>query len=123
MDLNRADLIRGYYNESLTEELRERDSHPFRNAAVVMLDCDLYSSTRDALEWVAPYLDDGAVIVFDDWHSYGDDCEQGQPKAFQEYLDAHPDIRADERFDYKHHGRVFLLRKARVASVSGYASQ
>ena len=112
MDLSRANLIKGYYNESLTEELRERGPHSFRRAAVVLLDCDLYSSTRDALEWVKPYLGDGTVLVLDDWHSYGGDPDQGQPKAFQEYLDAHPDVRADQLYDYKHHGRVFVLRKA-----------
>jgi hypothetical protein len=111
MDLTRTNLIKGYYSESLTEDLRERGPLSFRPAAVVMLDCDLYSSTRDALDWVEPYLGDGTVLVFDDWHSYGDDEQQGQPQAFREYLKTHPAVRADKVFDYKHHGRVFILRE------------
>lgn len=109
MNLDRASFVKGYYNESLTEELRGK--HPFREAAVVMFDCDLYASTVDALTWVAPYLGAGTVLVFDDWKSFGGGPESGQPKAFREYLSAHKDLRAEEIFDYKHHGLVFVLRK------------
>ena len=110
MDLSRATLIEGYYNESLTEPLREQ--HPFRQAAVVMLDCDLYASTRDALNWVAPYLRAGTILVFDDWMSYDGSDDAGQPLAFEQFLDGRSDLAAEHLYDYKHHGRVFRLQSS-----------
>ena len=112
MNLDKANLVKGYYNESLTEELREAANLPFRPAAVVMFDCDLYSSTRDALNWVAPYFKVGTILVFDDWFSYGDGPEEGQPRAWAEFLADHEGFRASQIYDYEKHGRVFVLEAA-----------
>lgn len=109
MDLTRAQLIKGYYSDTLTDDLRASATRPFRTAAVVMLDCDLYSSTRDALDWLEPYLAEGTVLVFDDWHAYDDDPEQGQPRALREYLRARGNLGVEHVFDYERHGRVFVL--------------
>merc|ERR1711916_64125 len=82
MKLNRATLIEGYYEDSLTEELHGQ--HPFRPAAVVLLDCDYYSSTVVAMDWLNRYVGVGTVLLFDDWFSYGDDGSLGQQKALAE---------------------------------------
>ena len=108
VDFSRVVMVKGFYNESLTEELRAQ--HPFRKAAVAMMDCDLYASTLDALKWMTPYLQDGSVIVFDDWHSYGGDPKLGQPRAWAEWLETRPGFRGEPLFEYKHHGKVFVLR-------------
>lgn len=107
MDWSRAALIEGYYSDSLTEELRTR--HPFRRACVVLLDCDLYESTSDALRWLEPYLDAGTVVLFDDWKSYGSDPNLGQPRAFAEYLTRTPRLRSEQLWDFGHNGRGFRL--------------
>lgn len=111
MDWSRADLIEGYYDASLTEELRSR--HAFRSAGVVLFDCDLYASTRDALAWIEPYLVDGAVLLFDDWMSYGGSTESGQPKAWDEFCASHPQYSAEPLFEFPHNGFAMRL------SVSG----
>ena len=107
MDWSRAALIEGFFDVSLTEELRTR--HPFRPAGVVLLDCDLYSSTADAIRWLEPYLTAGTIILFDDWNSYGDSADLGQPKAFSEYLERTPHLRAEMLWDFSYHGRAFRL--------------
>ena len=66
MELDRATFIKGFYSDSLTEELRTQ--HEFKAASVVLLDCDYYSSTVDALEWLLPYLRDKTIMLFDDWY-------------------------------------------------------
>jgi O-methyltransferase len=109
VDLDRAQLIEGFYADSLTEGLRQR--HEFRRAAIVMLDCDLYSSTRDALTWMEPYLHDSAILLFDDWKSYDSTEGEGQPRAFAEWLEGRPGAKAEHLWDFPHNGRAFLLRQ------------
>jgi len=58
--------------------------------ALVHLDCDLYESTRDALALVAPALQDGAMLMFDDWFHYRGNPRKGQARAFAEFLDLYP---------------------------------
>lgn len=108
MDWSRAALVEGFYSDSLTEELRGK--HPFRPAGVVLLDCDLYSSTQEALTWLDPYLVDGTVILFDDWLSYGGSADSGQPKAWTEYLAAHPGYKSEELFSFVRNGLAVRLR-------------
>ncbi len=108
MDWSRADLIEGFYSDVLTEELRGK--HEFRPAAVVLLDCDLYSSTREALDWLDPYLVDGSIILFDDWLSYGGSDESGQPKAWAEFVAARAGYGSEELFSFAHNGLAVRLR-------------
>ncbi len=109
MDISKATLIKGFYEESLTEDLRKQ--HTFGPASVVLMDCDYYSSTKTALDWMETYLQFGTVILFDDWYSYGDDNELGQQKAFAEFLKEHPQYEAEELWEFLNHGKGFILRQ------------
>lgn len=110
MDMSRALLVEGFYEDSLTEALHE--AHDFKPAAVVLLDCDYYSSTVEALNWVEKYLVDGTILLFDDWYSYGDDDQLGQPKAFEEFLEKHSNFTAEHLWRFSHNGNAYRLRAA-----------
>ena len=110
MDFSRAVLVKGYYEDSLTEALREQ--HDFQPASVVLLDCDYYSSTRTAMLWMQPYIKAGTVLLFDDWFSYseGDDKELGQQKALDEFLQENPQYYVEPLWEFEPHGKGFIVR-------------
>lgn len=110
MDMSRVELIEGFYEDTLTEELHA--AHPFRPASVVLLDCDYYSSTICAMNWLDRYIRAGTVLLFDDWFSYGDDPELGQPKALEDWLAARPHWRVEQMDDFEQNGRGFVVRSA-----------
>lgn len=110
MDMARSVLVEGFYEDSLTAALHTE--HPFRPASVVLLDCDYYSSTKVAMDWLERYLRPGTVLLFDDWFSYGDENELGQQKALAEWLEAHPAFRVEQLDDFEANGRGFILRAA-----------
>nr|QBK91096.1 MAG: macrocin-O-methyltransferase [Pithovirus LCPAC202] len=56
-----------------------------QKAALISLDCDVYSSTRTALRILAPLIKDGTVLVFDELFGYPG-YEQHEIKAFEELL-------------------------------------
>jgi hypothetical protein len=77
-----------------------------------MLDCDLYSSSRAALDFSAPAIGPAAVLVCDDWRHSGED---GQQRAFREFLEQHG-MDAEMLGHYRASGmpdggRVFLVSR------------
>ncbi|HEX8098457.1 MAG TPA: TylF/MycF/NovP-related O-methyltransferase [Pyrinomonadaceae bacterium] len=110
VDWSRTTLVEGFYNESLKPELKaERGMRP---AAVVLIDCDLYTSTRDVLAFIDDLLQDGTVLMFDDWNCFSGSDEAGERKAFREYLASRPQWRAEEYISFGWHGQAFVLRAA-----------
>ena len=57
-----------------------------------MIDCDYYSSARDVLNYIKPYLQKGTIIIFDDWYAFKGDKNHGEQKAFNEFLNKNKDI-------------------------------
>lgn len=108
MDMSKVALVEGFYEDSLTQELHGK--HDFKPASVVLLDCDLYSSTVEALAWVNNYLQDGTILLFDDYFSFGDKDGLGQPKALQEFIEAHDSYSIEHLWRFSHNGNAFRLR-------------
>jgi len=108
-DWRRATLIQGYYQESLTEELKT--GHEFGPPAVVLLDCDLYASTLCALRWLAGLVVPKSILIFDDWRSF-EAPDAGQPRAFAEFIEGNPRFQPRLLWDYPEHGRVYALDRA-----------
>jgi hypothetical protein len=112
---DRVVLEKGWFSETLTPETRER--HQLVRASFLMVDCDLYSSTREALDFAGPLLGPSAVIYFDDWHAAGMASKgEGERRAFEEFLAANPEFSARELegLDYndKRHAKMFLVSRA-----------
>jgi hypothetical protein len=76
-------LINGFYEESLTAELRKslEDHKP----SLVMMDCDFYSSTKTVLEWIRPLLRDGTFFMFDDIWAFMGHPDFGELRAIREF--------------------------------------
>jgi len=110
VDWDRTVLVPGYFNESLTSQ--EVIDHKIENVAIALVDCDLYSSTVDVLAFLESRLLDGSIVLMDDWKSYGDSFDRGQPLALIEFLQRSPRWQCDPIFDYGVYGRVFSFSRA-----------
>jgi O-methyltransferase len=94
VDLKRVRCIQGWYDKTLTQELKEE--LPIQKASIVLIDCDLYESTVPVLDFIADYMQNGTVLIFDDWFSYKGRLDRGEAKAFKEWLAKNPSIQATE---------------------------
>ena len=90
MPRERLKTIKGFYNESLTPALR--DELLPQKAAVVYIDCDLYSSTACALNFSKDFFQTGTVLVFDDWFCFYGDPAKGERRAFAEFRERNPEL-------------------------------
>lgn len=91
VNLSDVVVVPGFYDASLTEDVKKR--HGLRRAAVVHIDCDLYESTLQVLNFVTDLLVQGSVIVFDDWFFNQGREDRGEQQACQEWLARNPHIR------------------------------
>jgi len=80
-DLWRADIVPGFYEDSLKEYKVSNERIP----SIVYIDCDYYSSTKIVLEFLSDKLTHGTIVAFDDWDLYYGDPERGMRKAFAEF--------------------------------------
>lgn len=107
VNLDEVEIIKGYYHDSLTNELSRRLK--INNAAIVNIDCDLYESTQQCLDFITDYLVDGMLILFDDWNCYKSREDLGEQRGFSEWLQKNPQIKAKEFLRYGWGGNSFII--------------
>lgn len=83
VDLERVVCVPGWFEDTCTPETIEK--YQMKQASVIWVDCDLYSSAAAVLEFVTPLLQDGTVIIFDDWFAYRGNPQLGEQRAFAEW--------------------------------------
>lgn len=78
----RIHVHKGYFSETLNARLPHK-------AAIVHLDCDLYQSTMEVLDALErdETLQDGTILMFDDWNCNRANPAFGQRRALGEFLD------------------------------------
>lgn len=90
VDLSRVVTIPGYYDKTLTPELKSR--YGLEKAAVVMIDCDLYESTVPVLDFLTDIVDQGTVLIFQDWFRFKGRPGSGEQRACREWLARNPHL-------------------------------
>jgi O-methyltransferase len=113
-NMKRVTTVPGWFEDSL------RPDNPLlanlRKAAVVWVDCDLYSSACTVLDFVTPYLQHGTLVFFDDWFLYRADPNAGEQRAFREWLERNPHFSAVEMIRVGWHGTSFIIHTAGAES-------
>ena len=99
--LDNIQLIKGFFKETLTNKLKKE--LPIKKASVILVDSDLYEPAKDVLKFVKSYLQDGTIIIFDDWF-FG-----GEKIAFEEWLEKNKEY---EAWEFKRYGKAvaFIIK-------------
>jgi hypothetical protein len=74
-------LIQGMFHDVLPQFTKEH----VEPIALLHIDCDLYTSTKESLEILAPQIVSGTIIIFDEFYNYPG-CQLHESKAFEEFL-------------------------------------
>lgn len=109
--LDRIHLVKGWFSDTLDEATKRELG--IERASLIMIDCDIYSASREALRFCAPMIKDHAVIFFDDWGWREQAGSVGQKEAFAEFLDENTELSAEPLNSYFEHARVFLVKRSR----------
>jgi tetratricopeptide (TPR) repeat protein len=101
---DRVHIYRGFFSETLS-------SMPAIKASLIHIDCDLYQSTREvfAALYEKDVLQDGCVIMFDDFNCFRANPNFGERRAFREFLEGQERFGATPFFTYGFNGAAFFL--------------
>ena len=76
-------LVKGFFSDTL----KDTQVDALQSIAYARIDCDLYESAKECLQFLGPRLVDKAVLVFDDWLY---NSSKGECKAFYEWVPTVP---------------------------------
>ena len=100
-------LVAGYFEQSLAGQTAVDMGIPA--IAVALVDCDLGTPARLALDFMRPALQNGTVLILDDYFAYRGSTNTGVAGAFADFQAAHPNLVFRRFFDYGHGGQGFIL--------------
>lgn len=83
----------------------------YGQVALAHIDCDLYESTSTVLHYLAPVLQDGSIVLFDDWFHYRGHPGKGEARAFADFLSTHPEWGAVPYQTYSTFCNSFILHR------------
>jgi hypothetical protein len=107
-------------NVGTFEDTLTRSAAP-NPALLVHMDCDLYESAKLVLDRLVALdaLQDGTVIVWDDFNCGRASPEFGERRALHETFADHPRFTCEPWFAYGWHGQVSLVHERGVARRRG----
>lgn len=100
-------LVKGFYQTTI--ENKKTSNYGINRSRIIMIDCDLKESTTLALNFSKPSLQEGTIIIFDDFNFYKGNRDKGEYCAFQSFKNQNPSIKFRRLFDYGIGGRAFIV--------------
>ena len=99
-------IYRGFFEETLKKPLPVK-------AALIHIDCDLYQSTKEVFErlYEMDVLQDGCLVLFDDYNCFKASPYAGERLAFREFLDGQGRFETTPFFTYGFNGAAFFLHE------------
>jgi O-methyltransferase len=94
VDLTDVVTVKGFYEDTCTSDTAARNN--LTKAAIVMIDCDLYESTVPVLNFLTGLVQQGTILVFDDWFRFKGSPDAGEQRACREWLARNPHIQLAE---------------------------
>ncbi|MDO8571540.1 MAG: TylF/MycF/NovP-related O-methyltransferase [bacterium] len=98
--------------KGLFSDIPEETMNDLQPAVIVNIDSDLYFSARDALEKVKDKLQQGTVLLMDDYNCFSADNSQGERRALKEFCLKYPRIQFEPWFIYATVGQAFICHLA-----------
>jgi len=105
MQPHQFEIVKGFFSETLPKALPEEP------VAMVHIDCDLYQSATEVLEALneKKLLQNGAIILFDDYNTSKADPKRGERRALNDFLQRNKVFSVSPFMSYNWHGQAFFL--------------
>lgn len=100
-------LIPGFFQQTLSKSPLE---YGIKKAAVIMVDCDLPSSSQMVFRFIKPIIQEGTLFILDDYLGYKGDSLKGVRGAFDKFVKDNG-LQVSKMCDYGIGGAVFIVSK------------
>lgn len=105
VDMDKIHIKEGFYGAKTKAYIKNQGK-----AAIIYMDSDLYESTVTALDCATSLIQEGTIIIFDDWYCFKGNMNKGEAKAFSEWLTKNKFGTQPFR-DFGWHGKAFVVWK------------
>lgn len=95
----------GKFSDTLPNTINSK----YNKAALIHIDCDLYDSTKTVLSEIELILQEGTVLLFDDWFNFKANKNKGEQKAFYEFFENQNKWSYIEYKTYATFGKSFII--------------
>ena len=102
-------IVKGFYEDTIKNKTTQDLN--IDKARVIMIDCDLKESALLALEFIRPAIQDGTIILFDDFVFFKGNENKGEFGAFNDFRKKYPEILFRRIFDYGYGSKAFIAYK------------
>jgi Macrocin-O-methyltransferase (TylF) len=111
---DRVFAVKGFFEHTFERCIRECS---IQKALLVNLDCDLYSSSKYVMRTLMEHnlLQDGTLLICDDWMTSFGNPNLGQRKAIREILEQYPNWKFEKYFNYGVGSQVFIAHDLSVS--------
>lgn len=101
-------LIKGYFEDTVqnkpTADICGKDL-----CAILFIDCDLMGPAGVALNFIKPILQQGTIIILDDYWGYKGSANLGICGAMEAFLAANPGVKVRDYYSYGYGGHSFIV--------------
>lgn len=104
-NLSKPYIEMGDFNTTLPKTIK----HKYKKVALVHIDCDLYESTKTVLFGIESILQEGTILLFDDWFHFKGNKNKGEQKAFYEFFEYNNKWKYIEYKTYATFGKSFII--------------
>ena len=111
--LSMVTTTKGWFSDTLEGSKKADTDKKLGDAkiALVWLDADLYEPTLSALNYLTDRLQDGTVMLFDNWFLFKGHPLRGERKAFDEWREKHQEFVFTQFYHFGWHGTSFIVNK------------
>ena len=82
-----------------------------KKCCIAIIDCDIYESAVEVLNYLTPKLNDEPVVLFDDYNAFNGDKNHGERKALSEFKISHSQFNFLPLFSFGPYGQAFQVEK------------
>lgn len=107
VDEKRVVPVKGIFQETLANN---EMNHASQRYSICYVDSDIYEAAYLVLNYIKSRLLPGALIMFDEYHTFGADPNRGERRAVRQWLDENPDIILEHYRNFSAFGAGFIYR-------------
>ncbi len=100
-------IVKGFFENTIKE--KQPKEIGINKARVVLIDCDLKEPALIALDFIKPALQQGTIILFDDYIFFKGDINKGEYSAFEEFKKKNSNITFRDAFEYGYGSKAFIV--------------
>lgn len=111
VNLRKVKTVKGFFSETLLGDGKINTLNKIQKSkvAIAYVDCDLYEPTIETLNFITEYLEDGSVLIFDNWFLFKGNPGRGERRAFYEWSKNNPNIIITPFHNFGWHGTSFII--------------